>query len=85
MAQAHQSVKKLANLKFERAVFGHGEPIDKGPRRRSPNWPAQYESSGKILLLLGRGRRPQKSDNCRGFGLSSKTERPSSEGEIALS
>ena len=29
MAQAHQSVKKLAKLKFERAVFGHGEPIDK--------------------------------------------------------
>ena len=30
MAQAHQSVKKVAKLKFERAVFGHGEPIDKG-------------------------------------------------------
>jgi glyoxylase-like metal-dependent hydrolase (beta-lactamase superfamily II) len=30
MAQAHQSVKKLAKLKFDRAVFGHGEPIDKG-------------------------------------------------------
>ena len=30
MAQAHQSVKKLAKLNFERAVFGHGEPIDKG-------------------------------------------------------
>jgi glyoxylase-like metal-dependent hydrolase (beta-lactamase superfamily II) len=30
MAQAHQSVKKLAKLTFERAVFGHGEPIDKG-------------------------------------------------------
>ncbi len=29
MAQAHQSVKKLAKLKFDRAVFGHGEPIDK--------------------------------------------------------
>ena len=29
MAQAHQSVKKLAGLKFQRAVFGHGEPIDK--------------------------------------------------------
>jgi len=29
MAEAHQSVKKLAKLKFERAVFGHGEPIDK--------------------------------------------------------
>ena len=29
MAQAHQSVKKLAKLRFERAVFGHGEPIDK--------------------------------------------------------
>jgi len=30
MAQAHQSVKKLAKLTFQRAVFGHGEPIDKG-------------------------------------------------------
>ena len=30
MAQAHESMKKLAKLKFERAVFGHGEPIDKG-------------------------------------------------------
>jgi glyoxylase-like metal-dependent hydrolase (beta-lactamase superfamily II) len=30
MAQAHQSVKKLAKLKFQRAVFSHGEPIDKG-------------------------------------------------------
>ena len=30
MNQAHQSVKKLAKLKFERAMFGHGEPIDKG-------------------------------------------------------
>ena len=30
MAEAHQSVKKLARLTFERAVFGHGEPIDKG-------------------------------------------------------
>ena len=30
MARAHQSVKKLAKLKFERAVFGHGEPINKG-------------------------------------------------------
>lgn len=30
MAQAHQSVKKLAKLKFQRAVFGHGEPIDSG-------------------------------------------------------
>jgi glyoxylase-like metal-dependent hydrolase (beta-lactamase superfamily II) len=29
MAQAHQSIKKLAGLTFERAVFGHGEPIDK--------------------------------------------------------
>ena len=29
MAQAHQSMKKLAKLTFERAVFGHGEPIDK--------------------------------------------------------
>ena len=30
MGQAHQSVKKLAKLKFQRAVFGHGEPIDNG-------------------------------------------------------
>ena len=30
MAEAHQSVKKLAKLKFQRAVFGHGGPIDKG-------------------------------------------------------
>ena len=30
MAQAHRSVKKLAKLTFQRAVFGHGEPIDKG-------------------------------------------------------
>jgi glyoxylase-like metal-dependent hydrolase (beta-lactamase superfamily II) len=30
MAQARQSVKKLAKLKFERAVFGHEDPIDKG-------------------------------------------------------
>lgn len=30
MAQANQSVKKLAALGFEKAVFGHGEPIEKG-------------------------------------------------------
>jgi glyoxylase-like metal-dependent hydrolase (beta-lactamase superfamily II) len=30
MAQANQSVKKLAGMTFDRAVFGHGEPIDKG-------------------------------------------------------
>jgi glyoxylase-like metal-dependent hydrolase (beta-lactamase superfamily II) len=30
MAQAHQSVNKLSKLKFQRAVFGHGEPIDNG-------------------------------------------------------
>jgi glyoxylase-like metal-dependent hydrolase (beta-lactamase superfamily II) len=30
MAQAHQSMKKLARLTFERAFFGHGEPIEKG-------------------------------------------------------
>ena len=30
MAQAHQSVKKLSKLTFQRAVFGHGDPIDKG-------------------------------------------------------
>jgi len=29
IALAHQSVKKLAKLKFQRAVFSHGEPIDK--------------------------------------------------------
>jgi glyoxylase-like metal-dependent hydrolase (beta-lactamase superfamily II) len=30
MTQAHQSLKKLSRLTFERAVFGHGEPIDRG-------------------------------------------------------
>jgi glyoxylase-like metal-dependent hydrolase (beta-lactamase superfamily II) len=30
MAVAHQSVKKLAKLNFQRAFFGHGEPIEKG-------------------------------------------------------
>jgi len=30
MAQGNQSVKKLAKLKFQRAVFGHGESIDNG-------------------------------------------------------
>jgi glyoxylase-like metal-dependent hydrolase (beta-lactamase superfamily II) len=30
MAQAHLSVRKLAKLSFQRAVFGHGESIDKG-------------------------------------------------------
>jgi glyoxylase-like metal-dependent hydrolase (beta-lactamase superfamily II) len=30
MAQANESVKKLAGLKFEKAVFGHGEPIEQG-------------------------------------------------------
>ena len=30
MSQANQSVKKLAKLNFQRALFGHGEPIDKG-------------------------------------------------------
>ena len=30
IAQAQQSVKKLAKLDFERAMFGHGEPINKG-------------------------------------------------------
>jgi hypothetical protein len=29
LAQANQSVKKLAKLKFERAVFSHGETLDK--------------------------------------------------------
>lgn len=29
-AQAQESVKKLAKLKFERAFFGHGDPIEKG-------------------------------------------------------
>jgi glyoxylase-like metal-dependent hydrolase (beta-lactamase superfamily II) len=28
MALAHQSVKKLASIKFQRAAFGHGEPIE---------------------------------------------------------
>ncbi len=30
MDAANQSVKKLATLEFEKAVFGHGEPIEKG-------------------------------------------------------
>jgi glyoxylase-like metal-dependent hydrolase (beta-lactamase superfamily II) len=30
MAQAKESVKKLAKLTFDKAVFGHGEPIEKG-------------------------------------------------------
>ena len=30
MTQAHRSVKKLAGITFERAVFGHGEPMDQG-------------------------------------------------------
>lgn len=30
MAQANQSVKKLAALTFEKAFFGHGEPVEKG-------------------------------------------------------
>lgn len=30
MAQANESIKKLAALKFEKAVFGHGEPIEQG-------------------------------------------------------
>ena len=30
MAQARESVKKLVKLKFERAFFGHGDPIEKG-------------------------------------------------------
>ncbi len=30
MAQANQSVKKLGGMSFERAVFGHGDPIEKG-------------------------------------------------------
>lgn len=33
MARAHSSVKKLAKLNFQRAVFGHGEPLDKGASR----------------------------------------------------
>ena len=28
MAQANQSIKKLAALTFAKAVFGHGDPID---------------------------------------------------------
>jgi len=30
MVQARQSVKKLSKLKFQHAVFGHGEPINMG-------------------------------------------------------
>ena len=30
MDQAHQSVKKLAALTFDKAFFGHGEPIEQG-------------------------------------------------------
>jgi glyoxylase-like metal-dependent hydrolase (beta-lactamase superfamily II) len=30
MDQAHQSVKKLAKLTFNKAFFGHGEPIEQG-------------------------------------------------------
>ena len=30
MEEANQSIKKLAALTFEKAVFGHGEPIEKG-------------------------------------------------------
>jgi glyoxylase-like metal-dependent hydrolase (beta-lactamase superfamily II) len=30
MDQAHQSVKKLAALIFDKAFFGHGEPIEQG-------------------------------------------------------
>jgi glyoxylase-like metal-dependent hydrolase (beta-lactamase superfamily II) len=30
MAQAHRSVKKLAKLTFQRALFGHGDTVDKG-------------------------------------------------------
>jgi glyoxylase-like metal-dependent hydrolase (beta-lactamase superfamily II) len=30
MTQAHQSIKKLGKLTFQRAFFGHGDPIDKG-------------------------------------------------------
>ena len=35
MYQAHQSVKKLAKLTFQRAVFGHGDPIDNGASQAS--------------------------------------------------
>ncbi|MEM7029460.1 MAG: MBL fold metallo-hydrolase [Chloroflexota bacterium] len=30
MAEANESVKKIANLKFETALFGHGDPIESG-------------------------------------------------------
>ena len=30
MDQAHESVKKLAKLKFEKAFFGHGNPLEQG-------------------------------------------------------
>jgi hypothetical protein len=33
IAQAHQSVNKLAKLTFQRAVVGYGEPMDKGAAR----------------------------------------------------
>jgi hypothetical protein len=33
MAQGQQSVKKLAKLTFQRAVFGHGEAIKSGASR----------------------------------------------------
>lgn len=29
-AQANQSVRRLGTLAFERALFGHGEPLDRG-------------------------------------------------------
>jgi hypothetical protein len=30
MDQAHQSIKKLAALTFDKAFFGHGAPIEEG-------------------------------------------------------
>jgi hypothetical protein len=30
MDQANESVKKLAELTFNKAFFGHGEPIEQG-------------------------------------------------------
>jgi hypothetical protein len=42
-------VKKLAGLKFERAIFGHGE-LDKGASRAIAKRPAPCETSAKIAL-----------------------------------
>ena len=46
MAQAHQSVKKLAKLKFQRAVFGHGEPIENNASQAIAKLAASFEGFG---------------------------------------